>query len=195
MISMCRIAESKANAFCTLLVPEGRFLPTAYAMIGLASICIIARVGIQTSRRKPLESQDYIIYVAFVFFLAMSTCYIHVIPHMDKIFKVGMGVVAPWPEIEDDKIAYSRILFAIPILFWVALWLAKLSLLALCKKLMEGLPKTYNRVRRAVLIFCLIVSPAPYDDDDDDDGSLLICATVSGGLLGIIHDLLPPVHR
>jgi len=172
-------------------VSERHFFATTYAMIALASLCILVRVGIQVSRKKAPESQDYLIYVAFVFFLAMSISYLKIVPHLDRMYEVGVGALARWPTMEDDAIRYNRILFWTPIWFWTALWLAKLSLLALCKKLMEGLPKRYTRFRQAVLIFCWIVScPAPWLQK-----SLLNGATVSGRLLGSLHHIMSQIRR
>lgn len=140
---------------------ERHFFATTYAMIALASLCILVRIGIQVSRRKGLQSQDYLIYLAFLFFLTMCISYLHIIPNLDRLYEVGVGAIAPWPNMEADSIRYTRVLFWAPIWFWTSLWLAKLSLLALCKRLMEGLPRSYTRFRLAVLIFCWIVRLSP----------------------------------
>ncbi|CAO2651784.1 Nn.00g000670.m01.CDS01 [Neocucurbitaria sp. VM-36] len=62
------------------IISERVFVQVTYTMIVLASIFVLARVGIQVWKRKAMELQDYLIYVAFTFFLTMSICYLIIIP-------------------------------------------------------------------------------------------------------------------
>jgi hypothetical protein len=142
----------------TELVSERRFIETSSAMVIIASVFVFARTGIQLWKRSRMELQDYLMYFAFACFFTMSICYLIVVPKIYKIGRVTLGVIPPWPTMMEDIIVYVRIMFVTTTLFWISLWLVKLSLLALYKKLMEGLPKIYMRLWWALFMFCILVS-------------------------------------
>ncbi|CAN9248918.1 unnamed protein product [Alternaria alternata] len=138
------------------IISEPEFFRTSYAMVALASTFILARVSVQVWMRRAMESQDYFLYAAFIFFLAMSICYLIVIPKIYAIAKVQVGLLQPWPSILDDILVYVRTIFVTTTLFWLALWSVKLSLLALYKKLLEGLPTVWKKLWWAVIGFCTV---------------------------------------
>ncbi|KAF2623580.1 hypothetical protein BU25DRAFT_478056 [Macroventuria anomochaeta] len=138
------------------LVSERRFHEVTYTMVVLASLFTIARGGIQIWKRKAMQLQDYLIYAAYLFFLIMSVCYLVIIPKIYMIGRVTNGSMAPWATMAADVVMYIRVMFVTTMFFWMSLWLVKLSLLALYKKLMTGLPMIYVRLWWAVFIFCLI---------------------------------------
>jgi hypothetical protein len=142
------------------LVSERQFHEVAYSMVFLASVFIIARAGIHIWKKKSMQPQDYLLYSVFVCFLAMSICYLVIIPTIYKIGRVANGLMPPWNTMAEDVVVYVRIMFFTTIFFWLSLWLVKLSLLALYKKLLTGLPLVYVQLWWAVFIFCLIVSPS-----------------------------------
>ncbi|KAF2026756.1 hypothetical protein EK21DRAFT_103018 [Setomelanomma holmii] len=138
------------------IISEKRFVQIAYAMVILASVFCLARLTIQIWKRKKMEMPDYLIYFAFICFLTMSICYFMIVPKIYKIGRVSLGLIEPWPTMLEDIIHYIRMMFVTTTLFWIALWSVKLSLLALYKKLMEGLPRVYMRLWWALFIFCLV---------------------------------------
>jgi len=140
------------------IISEDEFFRTAYAMVAFASIFILARIGIQVWMRRAMEMQDYLLYLASAFFLTMSICYLAIMPKTYQISKVQVGQMVPWPTIQSDIIIYVRYIFATTTLFWLALWSVKLSLLALYKKLLQGLPSVWTRLWWSVFAFCMIVS-------------------------------------
>lgn len=140
------------------LVSEKHFHEVTYAMVVLASLFTAGRIGVQIWKRAAMQLQDYLIYTAYLFFLAMSICYLVIVPTIYKIGRVSNGSMPPWPTMATDLVLYIRIMFVTTTLFWLSLWLVKLSLLALYKKLLTGLPIMYIRFWWAVLVFCLIVS-------------------------------------
>jgi hypothetical protein len=142
----------------TEIISERRFVDTSYAMVIIASVFILVRIGIQLWKRSRMELQDYLIYFAFICFFTMSVCYLVIVPKIYQIGRVTLGVIKPWPTMMDDIVRYVRMMFVTTTLFWIALWSVKLSLLALYKKLMEGLPRVYMRLWWALFIFCLVVS-------------------------------------
>jgi hypothetical protein len=142
----------------TEIISERRFIEVSYVMVVIASIFVLARIGIQLWKRKTIQLQDCLIYFAFICFLTMSICYLIVVPKIYRIGRATLGVINPWPTMMDDIIIYIRMMFVTTTLFWIVLWSVKLSLLALYKKLMEGLPTVYMRLWWALFIFCLVVS-------------------------------------
>lgn len=105
-----------------------------------------------------MELQDYLVYTAFTLFLTMSICYLVIIHKIYMIGEVVNGLVDPWPSMKADILTYVRIMFVTTTLFWLSLWSVKLSLLALYRKLLEGLPEVYMRLWWGVFSFCLVVS-------------------------------------
>jgi ABC-type Mn2+/Zn2+ transport system permease subunit len=63
-------------------VTRSQLLSTTYAMMALTSIFVLARIALQTLRQKKLAPEDYLIYLAYVFYMAMSVLYIVVTPPM-----------------------------------------------------------------------------------------------------------------
>ena len=139
-------------------VSERQFNTVTCAMVAVASIFTTARVYIQVWKRRPMQSQDYLLYAAFVFFLVMSICYISMAPKIYMIGQVSKGLVQPPETLMADVVWCTRVIFVSQTSFLLALWLVKLSLLALYRKLIKGLPIIYLRIWWAVSIFCLLVS-------------------------------------
>ncbi|KAF2745689.1 hypothetical protein M011DRAFT_426803 [Sporormia fimetaria CBS 119925] len=124
-------------------------------MIVLPSIFVAARVSIQIWKRQRMELPDYLIYNAFVCFLAMAICYLIVMPTIYGIGRVRSGLMRPGANFQNDRVFFFRMLFVTQNLFWISLWSVKLSLLGLYKKLMEGLPGIYKKLWWAVFAFCI----------------------------------------
>ncbi len=139
------------------IVSEDRFLQVAYAMLILASVFVLVRAGGQAWMRKRLELPDYCLYFAYVFYLAMSICYIIIMPQIYRLGEVMDLKIPPWPTLAQDVVLYVRMMFITTTLFWGTLWFVKLSFLALYKNLMTGLPKIYMGMWWAVSIFCVVV--------------------------------------
>jgi hypothetical protein len=144
-----------------VFIPQRRFIQTASAMISLTSTFVIARVYVQYTKRKTMEVHDYFVYTAYILFLVMTTCYLVMIPELYIISDLTSGQIEPWEGLQDRIIFHMRMMLVTTSLFWISLWMVKLSLLALYKKLMIGLPSVYLRAWWAVLGFCIIVSMSP----------------------------------
>jgi uncharacterized membrane protein YidH (DUF202 family) len=138
------------------LVSERHFHEVTYTMVVLASLFTFTRVGIQIWKRKSMQLQDYLLYTAYTLFLVMSICYLVIIPKVYMIGRVSNGLMLPWPTMAADVIMYIRMMFVTTMFFWLSLWLVKLSLLALYRKLLTGLPHIYIKLWWAVFIFCLV---------------------------------------
>jgi hypothetical protein len=142
------------------MITKQQFIQVTCSMLVLGSAFVAARVSMQLWKRKVMELQDYFLYAAYVFFLAMSICFLVMVPRLFAIAEVTAGIIEPYPTMANDVILYFQAMFASTTLFWLTLWSVKLSLLALYKKMMEGLQGIYMRLWWTVFGFCIVVSPA-----------------------------------
>jgi hypothetical protein len=128
-----------------------------YAMLAMTSTVFVARIGVQAWRRKPIEAQDILLYIAFAAYLAFTILYIVITPIFFKIQELQLGRIVPWPTMMKDVILASRVMWQSGIEYWTCLWFVKFSLLALYKKLLSGMPKKYLYIWLGTLIFCVVV--------------------------------------
>ncbi|KAG9193538.1 hypothetical protein G6011_03573 [Alternaria panax] len=127
-----------------------------YAMLAMTSTVFVARVVVQVWRRKPVEAQDILLYIAFAAYLAFTILYIIITPIFFNIQELQLGRIAPWPTMTQDIILASRVMWQSGIEYWTCLWFVKFSLLALYKKLLSGMPKKYLYIWWATLVFCIV---------------------------------------
>lgn len=139
-------------------VTKQQLLSTSYAMIALTSLFALVRIGIQTTRPKKLVAEDYLMYLAFAFYIAMAVMYIVVTPAMFRISGVMSGASPPYATLLDDSLFIIKIFFANTMMFWLVLWTVKFSLLTLYRRLMLGLSSVYMKLWWAVFGFCVLVS-------------------------------------
>jgi hypothetical protein len=131
---------------------------TGYVMVAITAAFVFARVGIQVGRRKKMEVPDYLLYTAFLFYVAVCGLYLYMAPRLFRFNEVMSGKAEPWSTMQRDVLILYNSLFVNTLLFWTCLWCAKLSLLVLYRKLMTGLPYVYIRVWWGVVAFCVLVS-------------------------------------
>ena len=141
-------------------VNEKQFYQVVNAMLALATIVTIARGYVQARRRKPMESQDYLLFTGYILFLAMSVSTLLVSSKIFMIYKVQSHLIPPPITLKADIIWGVRMVNACNVLFLLSLWMVKLSFMALYRKLIKGLPGPYTQLWWMVIIFCLLVSPS-----------------------------------
>jgi hypothetical protein len=173
------------------IITKPQFIQITCSMLVLSSAFVVARVGLQVWKRKAMELQDYLLYAAYIFFLAMSVCFLVMIPRLFAIAQATAGIIELYPTMMDDVILYFRAMFASTTLFWLTLWSVKLSLLALYKKLMEGLPAMYKKLWWAVFVFCIVVSATCYIRHDPTNA---VCRASLGALYPTRH-LVPTLEN
>lgn len=127
-------------------------------MLAMTSTVFIARIGVQVWRRKPIEVQDILLYIAFAAYLAFTILYIVITPIFFKLQALQAGRIAPWPTMMEDIIFAAKVMWQSGMEYWTCLWFVKFSLLALYKKLLSGMPKKYLWIWWFTLIFCIVVS-------------------------------------
>ncbi|KAF4539730.1 CFEM domain-containing protein [Lasiodiplodia theobromae] len=128
---------------------------TGYALIVVTSATVITRFSIRIWKRKPLQVEDLLVGVSWASFLALTISYIVVTPPMYHVYAVYGGQAAPYPEIMDDALFIVKVFFYSTMLLWVTLWAVKFSLLALYRRLMNGL-RTYIVLWWMLVVFCAL---------------------------------------
>jgi hypothetical protein len=139
-------------------ISQHDLLRTDYAMLALTSTVFVCRLGVQAWRRKTIEAQDILLYIAFLAYLAFTILYIIVTPIFFKVQALETGQVAPWATFAADLRFVSIVMWQSGIEYWTCLWFVKFSLLALYKKLLVGMPRPYLWTWRGTLVFCIVVN-------------------------------------
>jgi hypothetical protein len=136
----------------------GTVIRVAYTMLGLTSLVILARVGLNIFSPRRLTASDYLVFVAFVFYVTMCVLYIIVSPYMQRVYGVVNGDIAPYETMAEDAIVMTKMFFSAHCMFWVTLWPIKFSLLLLYRRRLVGVHKGYTIVWWIVVSICLLVS-------------------------------------
>ncbi|OJD29139.1 cfem domain-containing protein [Diplodia corticola] len=126
---------------------------TGYALIVVTSATVITRFSIRIWKRKPLQIEDLLVGVAWASFLALTISYIVVTPPMYHLYAVSAGRAEQYPDMMDDALFIIKVFFYSTMLLWVTLWAVKFSLLALYRRLMNGL-RTYVVLWWILVVFC-----------------------------------------
>ncbi|KAL1639076.1 hypothetical protein SLS58_008278, partial [Diplodia intermedia] len=129
---------------------------TGYALIVVTSATVITRFSIRIWKRKPLQIEDLLVGIAWAAFLALTISYIVVTPPMYHLYAVSGGRADPYPDMMDDALFIIKVFFYSTMLLWVTLWAVKFSLLALYRRLMNGL-RTYVVLWWILVVFCAAV--------------------------------------
>jgi hypothetical protein len=143
-------------------ISQHDLLRADYAMLVLTSTVFVSRLGVQVRRRKTIEAQDILLYIAFLAYLAFTILYIVITPIFFKIQALEAGRIAPWSTFAPDLRFASIVMWQSGMEYWTCLWFVKFSLLALYKKLLVGMPRAYVWTWWGTLIFCMVVSKALY---------------------------------
>jgi hypothetical protein len=145
--------SSRTNGFALHTVVR-----VAYSVLGLTSLVVLARVGLNILSPRHLTASDYLVFVAFVVYIAMCVLYILVSPYMRRVYAVVNGDTAPYETLAEDAIIMSKMFFAAHCMFWATPWLTRFSLLLLYRRLLVGVHKGFTIVWWAIVAICLLVS-------------------------------------
>lgn len=147
------MADVSEDAFTTLEV-----VATGYSMIAITSLVAIGRVAVHFIAPRPITAEDCIVMTTYAANLALCALYIALIPVAETIAKVGRGIMPQYATLPDDVKFVSRRYFMAFLLFWVILWMIKLSFMLLYRKLLVGIPKVYTWIWWGIIAACLLVS-------------------------------------
>ncbi|XP_014560490.1 hypothetical protein COCVIDRAFT_88942 [Bipolaris victoriae FI3] len=143
--------STRTNGFA-----QGTVLKVAYSMLGLTSSVVLARIGLNIAKPKRLTASDYFVFAGFAFYVTKCALYIAVSPHMQRVYGVVNGEIAPYPELAHDAVVMTKMVFAAFNLFWGVLWAIKCSLLLLYRKLLVGLSRCYTIVWWGIVGICVL---------------------------------------
>lgn len=76
-------------------VSERQFNRVPCTMIAVGSIFTLAHIYIQVRIRRPVQSQDYLVYTAFDFSVVMSICYVLMAPRIYLIGHMSKDLIQP----------------------------------------------------------------------------------------------------
>ncbi|KAF1837316.1 hypothetical protein BDW02DRAFT_160761 [Decorospora gaudefroyi] len=149
--------SAKTNGFA-----QGTVLKVAYSMLGVTSSVILARIGLNIFKPKKLTASDYFVFLAFAVYVSKCALYITLSPYMQRVYAVANGQAAPYPGLEGDSIVMGKMVLATFCMFWMVLWLIKVALLLLYRRLLTGLSIRYTVVWWCIAGICLITFAGNY---------------------------------
>ncbi|OQE37822.1 hypothetical protein PENCOP_c009G05087 [Penicillium coprophilum] len=117
---------------------HGTIKGTGIALIVLTTLVIGARFAGSVRSFKDLKAEDYLLIVAYIFFLELSILYIYISPVILRLAEVGAGTIPPYATISDDGLKLQTVFFVTTSSLWICLWMIKFSLLAMYKRLLVG---------------------------------------------------------
>lgn len=117
-------------------INPNQILASAYTMIVLTGLAVIARFFLRGLRREPLQLEDGFMLFAFITFSILATITIVVVPVAYQIIAVSYDLRPIYNGLFDDEEYQLKVVFASNLLFPAVLWSVKLSLLFLSKRLM-----------------------------------------------------------
>ena len=126
-------------------------------LIVITTLIAGARFTIAFSRLKQFSWDDGFLIAAYVFFLAVSILYLVATPTMFRLQALEEGKIKLYPTVSSDGLFVQKIFFVTTSGLWFTLWCVKFSLLALYRRMMNGLPR-YIRIWWFVVVFCFVVS-------------------------------------
>jgi hypothetical protein len=128
---------------------------TGIALIVLTSLVVGTRFVGSIRSFKDLQAEDYLLIVAYIFFLELSILYIYISPVIFRIAAVSAGKIAPYATISEDGLRLQTVFFVTTSSLWLCLWMVKFSLLAMYKRLLVG--KKYLIAWWVIMGFCVLV--------------------------------------
>jgi hypothetical protein len=131
---------------------------TGIAMITVVSLFLIARSIARWYKVWSFQVEDGFMLAAYIFFMAMSICYLDITNRLFHLLAVVNGEDPLYPNIITDTVTVTKFFFANTNLLWATLWSVKFSFLFLYRRLMKGLPG-HLRWWWAIVVFCIVVMP------------------------------------
>lgn len=128
---------------------------TGIALIVLTSLVVGTRFVGSIRSFKDLKAEDYLLIVAYIFFLELSILYIYISPVIFRIAAVGAGTIPPYAAISEEGLRLQTVFFVTTSSLWLCLWMIKFSLLAMYKRLLVG--KKYLIAWWVIMGFCVLV--------------------------------------
>lgn len=139
-------------------ISRGELVRTDAVMFVITTLFVFSRAALQFSKRKALELPDLLIYVSYVFYVALWACFHAVLPMMYRIYAVARGEMEIYPTIMQDAATGLKLISAGQVSFFTVLVTTKLSLLAFYHKLLVGVAGIYRLIWWGTVLFVVAVS-------------------------------------
>ncbi|KAJ5286063.1 hypothetical protein N7524_001369 [Penicillium chrysogenum] len=143
------MGEAIAGTFGT-----GTIKGTGISLIVLTSLVVGTRFAGLIRSFKDLKAEDYLLIVAYIFFLELSILYIYIAPAIFRIAAVSAGTIPPYATISEDGLRLQTVFFVTTSSLWLCLWMVKFSLMAMYKRLLVG--KKYIIAWWVIMGFCVL---------------------------------------
>ncbi|KAL2801764.1 hypothetical protein BJX63DRAFT_438507 [Aspergillus granulosus] len=127
---------------------------TAYALIPLTTLVLIARFARVIRHPKEFKWEDLLLLLAYAFFIELTAVYLTIVPVYFRVAAVGNGKLAPYPTVVQDSIRFRTYYFVTTLSLWLCLWMVKFSLLSLYKRFLSG--KVLIIAWWATMTFCVL---------------------------------------
>jgi hypothetical protein len=140
---------------------EGSFGPqtikgTGIALIVLTTLVVGTRFAGAIQRPKDLKAEDYLLLLAYLFFLELSILYIYISPAIFRLAALQAGTIPIYATVSDDSVHLQIVFFVTTSSLWLCLWMIKFSLLSMYKRLLVG--KSYLIAWWIIMVFCVLVN-------------------------------------
>lgn len=139
-------------------ITEDQLRNVGIAFLVPTTVVVIARFALRVWKKAPLQIEDVLVFLSFIFFLALTICYIVVTPYMFRVYAVAADPSKMYPGVEEESKIVIKIFFCTSMLLWCTLWSVKFSLLCLYRRLMRQI-RVYLILWWCLFIFCIVVSP------------------------------------
>ncbi|CAP92972.1 Pc16g03020 [Penicillium rubens Wisconsin 54-1255] len=146
------MGEAIAGTFGT-----GTIKGTGISLIVLTSLVVGTRFAGLIRSFKDLKAEDYLLIVAYIFFLELSILYIYIAPAIFRIAAVSAGTIPPYATISEYGLRLQTVFFVTTSSLWLCLWMVKFSLMAMYKRLLVG--KKYIIAWWVIMGFCQCDTP------------------------------------
>ncbi|KAJ8114400.1 hypothetical protein OPT61_g3714 [Boeremia exigua] len=175
---------SDANKLPTNAFPQRTVAAVGYTAIAVVTVVLIARISLHFYRPKKLATEDYLVFVAYIFFIVQCSLYIAIAPLSDRVLGVQEGRIPYYEGLLDDGLMLGRLYNPALMVFWIILWSVKFSLLFLYRKLLVGLPIVCYRLWWVIVAFCIVTQIGNFV------AYFMSCETVKGMFDGGCHDIV-----
>lgn len=146
-------------AYADDAVTQAAIKGTGYALIVVTSLVILARYAASIRSIRDLKAEDYLLLVAYAFFIELTVLYILITPAVFRLAALQQGTIPPYPTIAEDSRRMQIFFFVTTSSLWLCLWMVKFSLLAMYKRLIGG--KAYIIAWWTIMTLCVLVLPSP----------------------------------
>jgi hypothetical protein len=146
------------------LLSTGDVTPTAikvtgYVLIAFTSLVVAVRLAGSIRHVKDIKAEDFLILIAYAFFLELAILYIIITPVIFRLAALESGLIPMYAGVAHDSLQLQIFFFVTTSSLWLCLWMVKFSLLSMYKRFLSG--RAYIVAWWLILVFCILVCRSP----------------------------------